>query len=152
MAALYSALADAVVAAHLTYLGVLGFGGLAACRWRWLLPVHLSAVAWGLGALLFRYGCPFTSLELELRQRAGEALYEDGFIRHYIRGVLFPEALTPFVVAVVAAAVVVGWVRFALTAAGRTPAWGFRSPIRTAEGSGLSSRSPTTRTRSSPPA
>lgn len=126
MAVLYSALADVVVVAHLAYLGVLCFGGLAARWWRRLFVVHVAAVGWGLGAVLVRYGCPLTSLELELRAQAGQAGYDGGFLRHYIRGALFPEAFTPMVVAVLFGLVLVGWVRFAWTAAGRTPASGFR--------------------------
>lgn len=149
VAGLYLVLAGLVVVAHFAYLGVLVVGGLAARRWRRLLPVHLALTVWALGAVALRYDCPLTALELRLRDRAGLAVYDEGFLRHYVRGVLFPEALTPFVVLVVAGLIVAGWVRLASTAAAGTPAWGSRSPTRTAAHSVASSRSQTRRTRSS---
>jgi hypothetical protein len=109
------ALAGLVVGVHFAYLAVLIFGGLAAWRWHSLLGLHLAAVAWGVGAVLIRYDCPLTSLELHLRERAGQALYADGFIRHYIRGVLYPEWLTPFVVLVIVGLILTGWIRLAST-------------------------------------
>ena len=115
MAALYTALVGLVVAVHFAYLAVLIFGGLAAWRWRRLFGVHLAAVAWGLGAVLVRYDCPLTSLELHLRERAGQGLYEGGFLRHYVRGVMYPESLTPFVVLVMVGLVLTGWIRLAST-------------------------------------
>jgi len=115
VAVVYTALAGIVVVVHFAYLAVLVLGGLAAWRWRPLLGLHLAAVAWGLGAVLIRYDCPFTAWELRLRELAGRGLYEGGFIRHYIRGVLFPEWLTPFVVLVMVGMVLLGWVRLAWT-------------------------------------
>jgi hypothetical protein len=126
VAVVCTALTGLVVGLHFVYLGVMIFGGLAAYRWRWLLGVHLAAVVWGLGAVILRYDCPLTSVELALRERAGLALYQDGFIRHYIRGELFPERLTPFVVAAMVGLILAGWVRFASRASRRTPASGFR--------------------------
>jgi hypothetical protein len=122
----YTALVGLVAGMHFAYLGILVFGSLAALRWRRLLGVHVVAVGWAVGAIVVRYDCPLTALELQLRERAGRALYQDGFIRHYIRGVLFPEWMTPLVVLVIAGLVVAGWVRLAWRASGRTPASGFR--------------------------
>jgi hypothetical protein len=124
--ALYTALADLVVVAHLGYLAVLVFGGLAAARRPRLLPWHLAAVAWALGAVTIRYDCPFTALEQRLREQAGYGAYEGSFLRHYIRGVLFPEWMTPFVVAAIVGLVAAGWVRLASTWSRRTRASGCR--------------------------
>lgn len=115
MAVLYTVLAGLVVAVHFAYLAVLMFGGLAAWRWRRLLGPHLVAVAWGLGSVLLRYDCPLTSLELHLRARAGQGTYEEGFLRHYVRGVLYPEGLTPFVVLVIVGLILTSWIRLAST-------------------------------------
>jgi hypothetical protein len=123
---LFTALADLVVVSHFVYLAVLVFGGLAAGRWPRLLVWHLGAVAWALGAVTVRYDCPLTALERHLRHRAGQGGYDDGFLRHYLRGVVFPERMTPLVVAAVAALVVTGWVRLAWRASGRIPASGCR--------------------------
>src|SRR3954471_14386852 len=104
----WATLADVVVAGHFAYLAVLCFGGLAARRWRWLLRLHLAAVAWALGAVAWRYDCPLTSLEEQLRRRAGHSPAPEGFLRHYVRGVLVPERLTPFVAAAVTGLVLAG--------------------------------------------
>jgi len=130
----YAALADIVVGVHFVYLAVLVFGGVAAWRWRRLLVPHLAAVAWAVGALTLRYDCPLTSLEGRLRVRAGQVRAPDGFLRHYVRGVLFPDRLTPYVVAAMAAVVATGWVRLvcrcrAQPAGGRrSTTWGYSSP------------------------
>lgn len=120
------ALADLVVVGHFVYLAALVFGGLAAVRWRRLLWLHLAAVAWAVGAVTLRYDCPLTSLEQQLRVRAGQNPAPEGFLRHYVRGVLFPEWLTPYVVAAIAVVVVTGWVRLAWRSEARTPASGSR--------------------------
>lgn len=126
MRVLYTALAGLVVVAHFAYLAVMIFGGLAARRWPGLLPWHLGAVGWALGAVTIRYGCPFTSLEQWLRDQAGRDVYEGSFLRHYIRGVVFPEWMTPYVVAVIVGLVLAGWVRLVSTSSRRTPASGCR--------------------------
>ena len=117
---LSTALADLVVAAHFAYLAALVFGGFAADRWPRFLPLHLAAVGWALGAVTIRYNCPLTGLELGLREYAGRGIYEGGFLRHYVRGVLFPEWSTPFVVAALVTLVVAGWIRLASAGSRRT--------------------------------
>jgi hypothetical protein len=123
---LYTALAESVVVAHFAYLAVMIFGGLAAGRWPGLLPWHLGAVGWAIGAVTIRYDCPLTALEQRLRARAGHGMYDGSFLRHYVRGVLFPEWMTPIVVAVIVGLVVTGWVRLAFASSRRTPASGCR--------------------------
>jgi uncharacterized protein DUF2784 len=120
--ALCNGLADLVVMAHFGYLAVLVFGGIAAGRWSGLWPWHLAAVGWALGAVTIRYDCPLTALEQEFRGLAGRGVYEGSFLRHYVRGVLFPECLTPFVVVGIVGLVVAGWLRLALPSSRRTPA------------------------------
>ena len=110
MARVWIGLADGVVAVHFGYLAVLCLGGVAARWWRRVLAWHVGAVAWALGAVTLRYDCPLTSLEGWLRRRGGQARAPEGFLRHYLRGVLFPEWLTPVVVAALAAVVIAGWV------------------------------------------
>lgn len=38
--------------------------------------------------------CPLTPLEIALRERAGLAGYDAGFIEHYLLRVIYPEGLT----------------------------------------------------------
>jgi len=124
VAAVCGALADLVVGLHFVYLAVLVFGGWAAWRWRrrWLLAAHLAVVVWAVGAVTLRYDCPLTSLEEHLRARAGQAPAAEGFLRHDVRGVLFPEWLTPYVVVALVAIVLTGWIRLAWRGAARIPA------------------------------
>ena len=126
MRVLYTALAELVVLAHFSYLAVMILGAHASRRWPGLLPWHLGAVGWAIGAVTIRYDCPLTALEQQLRERAGHGVYYGSFLRHYIRGVLFPEWMTPFVVAVIVGLVVTGWLRLAFAASRRTPASGCR--------------------------
>jgi hypothetical protein len=123
---LYTALADLVVVAHFAYLAVMIFGGLAAARWPRLLPWHLAAVGWALGAVTIRYDCPLTGVEQHFREQAGHGVYDGSFLRHYIRGVLFPEWMTPFVVTAIVVLVVAGWITLVWTSSRRTPASGCR--------------------------
>lgn len=123
---LYKTLADVVVLAHYAYLAAMVFGGFAATRWPRLLPLHVAAVGWAFGAVTIHYDCPLTALEQHLREYAGRGAYEGSFLRHYVRGVLFPEWVTPFVVAGIVTLVVAGWIRLASTWLRRTPASGCR--------------------------
>jgi hypothetical protein len=113
VAAVAPALVLLVVGVHFVYLAVLVFGGLAARRWPRLVGWHLGAVAWAAGAVTVRYDCPLTALEERLRELAGWSLHDGGFLRNYVRGVLFPEALTPLIVAAIMGVIATGWVRLA---------------------------------------
>lgn len=100
--ALAAWLADAILVLH---VGIVVFVVLGAAaipigawrRWRWvrgfrwrLTHVVLMAVialqAW-LGAL-----CPLTVWEQALRRRAGEAVYRESFIEHWLSRLIFFEA------------------------------------------------------------
>ncbi len=100
-ATLYRLLADVLLALHLSMVGFIVFGLLAIfigrSRWpwvrsRWLRLLHLMAIfvvalqAW-LGMV-----CPLTTLEMALRQRAGDATYTGAFIGHWMRELLYYEA------------------------------------------------------------
>lgn len=58
-------------------------------RNRWFRVVHLASI--GTVALLAWLGvtCPFTTLEMALRARAGEAVYAGSFIAHWLEPVLY---------------------------------------------------------------
>ena len=90
----YSLLADLVVGLHLAFVVFVVLGGLLVLRWPRVAWLHLPAVAWG--ALIEWRGwiCPLTPLEVELRRRAGEAGYDEGFLDHYVIPLLYPPGLT----------------------------------------------------------
>jgi hypothetical protein len=93
---LYGLLADLVLVAHFAFVLFVIGGGLLARRYRWLVLVHLVAVAWGVyieltpGLL-----CPLTPLENHFSELAGRAGYEGGFLEHYVGPILYPAGLTP---------------------------------------------------------
>jgi hypothetical protein len=91
---LYRFLADGVVLLHVVFIIFAVFGGLFALRWRRLVWVHLTAVAWAAIVEFSGWICPLTPLENWLRHKAGDAGYRSDFIAHYILPVLYPERLT----------------------------------------------------------
>jgi len=87
-------LADLVVVAHLLFVMFAVAGGLLVLRWRWLAWLHLPAAAWAMLVELNGWICPLTPLENSLRRRAGEAVYQQGFVEQYLLPLLYPPALT----------------------------------------------------------
>jgi hypothetical protein len=86
--------ADTVVLVHLLFIVFVLFGGLLVLRWRWLMALHLPAVAWGMAVEFLHLYCPLTPLENHLRQAAGQQGYEGGFIEHYLIPLIYPRGLT----------------------------------------------------------
>jgi len=91
---LYRLGADGVVLVHLLFIVFVLFGGLLVLRWRWLMALHLPAVAWGMAVEFLHLYCPLTPLENHLRQAAGQQGYEGGFIEHYLIPLIYPRGLT----------------------------------------------------------
>ena len=81
----YRLLTDLVVTIHFAFLLFVVGGGVLARRYRWVIPVHLLAAAWGV-YVEARPGliCPLTPLESALAVRAGGAGYSGSFIEHYL--------------------------------------------------------------------
>ena len=91
---LFSVAADLVASLHFAFVAFVMLGGLLVVRWpRWAW-LHLPAVAWGVSIELMGWLCPLTPLENRLRNEAGLAGYEGGFVEHYLLPVLYPESLT----------------------------------------------------------
>ncbi|HXV77999.1 MAG TPA: DUF2784 domain-containing protein [Candidatus Polarisedimenticolaceae bacterium] len=98
----YRALADSVLALHAAFvifvvvgLALVLVGGARGWRWvrnPWFRLAHLLAIgvvvlqAW-LGVL-----CPLTTLEMRLRERAGDAVYRGSFIAHWLERLLYYDA------------------------------------------------------------
>ena len=103
----YRVAADAVVVLHLLFIAFVVIGGLLVVRWRWLIALHVPAVAWGAVVEFFHLYCPLTPLENGLRLLAGEQGYSGGFIEHYLIPIIYPAGLTPQTQLVLGAVVVV---------------------------------------------
>lgn len=91
----YRVAADAVVIFHFLFIVFVMSGGVLALRWKWLIALHLPAVAWGMSVEFFHLYCPLTPLENTLRAKAGEGGYAGGFIEHYLVALIYPAGLTP---------------------------------------------------------
>jgi hypothetical protein len=122
---MFQRLADAVLLAH---LGVVVFvlGGLLAIvagniltvawvnrplfRWAHLVAIAFVVLQTWLGAT-----CPLATLENWLREQAGQATYEAGFIEHWVSAILFyqaPSSVFVVVYSVFGIAVVAAWWRW----------------------------------------
>ncbi|MEW6331167.1 MAG: DUF2784 domain-containing protein [Pseudomonadota bacterium] len=118
-------LADLVLAVHVAFiLFVVGGQILILAGWalgwswtrrRWFRLLHLLAIgvvmlqAWA-GAI-----CPLTALENIFRDAAGVAQYENGFIRHWVRELVFysaPAWVFTLIYTVFAGAVVLTWIAY----------------------------------------
>jgi hypothetical protein len=98
----WQALADAVLLLHLAIV-VFVVGGLAAILighargWGWVRGIafrlaHLGAIGIVVGESWFGITCPLTTLESWLREQAGGATYQRGFIEHWVQRMLFYDA------------------------------------------------------------
>lgn len=99
-------LADGLVALHFAFIVFVLFGGLLVLRWRGWSALHLPAVAWAAFVEFTATTCPLTPWENALRQRAGEAGYNGGFVEHYVLPVIYPAGLSPGIQLLVGAFVV----------------------------------------------
>lgn len=102
LAGLFRTLADIVLIVHVAFVAfvVLGlllilYGGCRDWRWirnAWFRVVHLAAI--GLVVIQSWLGiiCPLTTLEVTLRERAGQVTYDGAFVAFWLRRLLFYEA------------------------------------------------------------
>jgi Protein of Unknown function (DUF2784) len=91
----WSLLADALVILHFAFAGFVVLGAFVAWRWRWVIALHLPALAWGIWVEMSSSVCPLTPLENHLRHLGGEAGYHGGFLAHYLHALLYPLGLVP---------------------------------------------------------
>jgi hypothetical protein len=113
---MYHIVVALAVVAHFAFLCYLIAGGFLALHWRRTIWLHVPAALWGIAITAVSLDCPLTRLERWSRAKAGMApLPSDGFIAHYISGVLYPDSWAGFVPVVVFALVAVSWVRYART-------------------------------------
>jgi hypothetical protein len=86
--------ADAVVTLHMVFVTFLAVGGLLPGGGRAALPMHVLALVVSAAIYLSGYDCPLTNVEKHLRTRAGEAVYPDGFIAHYLVRPFYADGMT----------------------------------------------------------
>ena len=113
---LYVVAVALTVALHFAFLAYVVVGGFLALRWPWTIWLHAPVVVWGVGIVTLRYDCPLTWLERWARRGAGMAPLPEGFIDHYIAGVLYPANYVTVVEGVVFAIIVASWILFARAA------------------------------------
>ncbi|WP_426341002.1 DUF2784 domain-containing protein [Pseudoduganella sp. S-14] len=77
----------------------------AALRWPRIWRLQLPVVLWAVGIELMGAICPLTYLENDLRMRAGQQGYSEGFIEHYLLPLMYPAGLTPAVQYILASVV-----------------------------------------------
>ena len=89
--------ADAVLVVHFAFVVFIVVGAIAV-RWtRWMIWPHVATLVYGAAIQAIGFTCPLTPLEKTLRRAAGEAVYDGGFIGHYITPILYPGELTTLV-------------------------------------------------------
>ncbi|UYP20863.1 DUF2784 domain-containing protein [Rhodococcus sp. Z13] len=107
----FRVIADLTACVHLLFVLYVAFGGFLAWRWPRTIVLHVAAVLWGGASVLVGFDCPLTDVENWARRSAGQAgLDPNGFIDHYLTGVIYPESALGLVRALAAACVVVSWV------------------------------------------
>ena len=109
---LYIVAVALTVAAHFAFMAYLVAGGFLALRWPRSIWLHVAVVVWGVGIVTLKYDCPLTWLEQQARERAGMAPLPEGFIDHYITGVLYPARYVVLVEVVVFLIVVASWTAY----------------------------------------
>jgi hypothetical protein len=87
----YRFLADATMALHLGFVAFVAAGGLLVLRWPRLAWLHLPCSGYGALIEFFRWTCPLTPLENQLRRLGGQAGYGGGFIERYLVPIIYPE-------------------------------------------------------------
>ena len=90
----YILAADAVMGFHFLFIAFALFGSFLASWKRWILWLHLPALAWGAYIELSGNICPLTPIENHFRALAGQDTYYGGFIAHYIGPIIYPDGLT----------------------------------------------------------
>ena len=102
MTSMYVFLAGVILLAHFAFVlfVVVGFalvvlGGWLGWSWirnSWFRTLHLISIAIVAGQSWFSIVCPLTTLEMWLRNKAGESAYEGSFIQYWLQELLYYDA------------------------------------------------------------
>ena len=89
----YEIVVALAAAAHFAFIGYVVAGGLLTLRWRRTFWLYAPAGLWATTWIVAHQPCPLNKLEHWARAKAGmQALPENGFIGHYIDGVIYPAS------------------------------------------------------------
>ncbi|HXI72663.1 MAG TPA: DUF2784 domain-containing protein [Verrucomicrobiae bacterium] len=101
-ASAYRTFADLVLITHVSFVsfitvGLLAIlcGGFAGWRWvcnPWFRAVHLAGISLVVVQAWLGVICPLTTLEMHLREKAGDSTYGGTFIAHWLQKQLYYEA------------------------------------------------------------
>lgn len=86
--------ADAVMAIHFLFIAFALLGSFLVLWKRWIVWLHVPALAWGIWIEISGGICPLTPLENHFRALAGQTTYGEGFITHYLGPIIYPAGLT----------------------------------------------------------
>ena len=103
--------ADAVLVGHALFALFAVFGALLTLIDRRVALFHLLVVAWSSLVNLAHWTCPLTPLEQNLRERAGQLGFKDGWLKYYIEPWLRPLGM-PRHMELVAGVSIVVWNAF----------------------------------------
>jgi hypothetical protein len=122
---MHQVLADVVLAVHAAFvvfvvagLIVVIAGNLQHWQWvnrMWFRIAHLLAIAVVAAQAWLGQACPLTRLELWLRARAGQAVYDTSFVQYWLERLLYYQApgwVFTLVYTLFGLAVVVCWWRY----------------------------------------
>jgi hypothetical protein len=105
----FRVLAGMVALTHLAFVGYVLIGGFLATRRPAMIAPHLVCVGWVLAGFITPVACPLTTVENALRREAGEPVLHDGFVDHYLTGVVYPEYLAGVVRVLALCVVAMSW-------------------------------------------
>ena len=101
-ATLYRTLADLVLITHVAFVGFVVIGLLLILiggfrRWSWVLnpwfrALHLGGIGLVVVQAWLGIICPLTTLEMYLREQAGDETYGGTFVAHWLQKLLYYQA------------------------------------------------------------
>ena len=101
------------MAFHFLFIAFALLGSLLVLWRRWILWLHLPALAWGAWIEASGNLCPLTPLENHFRELAGQTTYGEGFVTHYLGPIIYPAGLTRntqvFILAILVAVNLLGY-------------------------------------------
>lgn len=107
---MYETVVVSTVVMHFAFIAYVLAGGFRALRWRRTMWLHVPAVIWGIGIAAKRVDCPLTWVERWARTKAAMTpLSPDGFVAHYITGVIYPAGWVAAAQLVMFAIVAASW-------------------------------------------